>query len=252
MSISCWDTMAFDTEGQPSDGTLTVPSGASVEIYKNWLYVRHPKMWIKENGYDKSVIAEIHHGEVQVARFEIKAAKHDKQNATFFYVEHAEYPEDGETIVHYMCGMAAYGYKSNLDWLKENHPEAYARIDPKYFSDPYRMYEFCKSEGTWGFSFTRDLPNDDYEDTEIDIDAPEPDLEELWTGITLETAEAFFKWLEEVAAKVYWEKIDKTKAIRFSQGDAFFGDPQATPVGEAKHNMFGQFLDQWKKGEDSE
>lgn len=44
MALSSWDTLAF-TIGGPSVATLTTPMGVTVEIYKNWLYVRDPESW---------------------------------------------------------------------------------------------------------------------------------------------------------------------------------------------------------------
>jgi len=258
VALSNWDTLAFNTDGKPAGGSLELPSGAVAEIYKNWLYIHHPKMQTESSGFASNCIAQIQHGEVQLAGFDIIAARHDLQNSVFVFVQHHEYEPRKE---YYMAGIGCYGFKDNLDWLKENRPEIYKRIPEKYLDEEKYWHSSCSSypSGEWGAHFFPEAddnydPDDNYQLVIKSTECPRPELSDLWIGVNQETFKAFQEWLETVAPKEYLAKIDLNKALRFNQGDAFFaanlgGETPATEVGQQQPTIFSEIIKDWKKEE---
>ena len=254
MALSNWDCLAFDSAGSPCDGELVIPSGAAVTIYKNWLYVRHPSMWTANGGYIKPTIAEIQHGEINIAGFTIIAARHPDQNSVFVFAEHIEYPDKDDyskQIPYRMAGIGCYGFMDDLECLKNTYPEEYKRIPDKYL-DPEK-YDYTRfsnyPSGEWGFSFYGELDH-----FQIQINAKKPDLDDMWCGVNLKTSVAFLEWLKKVAPAEYFEKIKLNNARRFNQGDAYFASQLGTElptseIGKSTSPIFNQIIKSWESDE---
>ena len=118
MALSNWDTCAFDANGKPSGGVITVKRSndqtAQVEIYKNWLYVRATDMWTKGYSYVEPTIAEIQYGDVQIAGFRIYATR-GPQNSVLTFVEAGwkHLAKSGEGHYDCMCGIGCYAFKGD-------------------------------------------------------------------------------------------------------------------------------------------
>lgn len=255
MAMSDWDTMAFDSDGKPANGSLTIPGGAGVEIYKNWLYVRNPKTW-KKGQFTSPVVAQIQHGEISTAGLEIVAIRHPDQHSVFCFVSHREYTGRGKKKYdshqdYYLAGIGCYGFKSEQDWLKVKHPKIYDSIDPKYWDEEKFMMTTTSSFGggkkeTWGYEWYP-TGEDKSERKSLIMKVKKPDLNEMWAGVTPSTSVAFFAWLEKVAPKEYFVKIDQDNVLRFNQGDAFFANALDSPLGatapgKSKGTIMGQML----------
>lgn len=218
MALSNWDTLAFDTNGEPSTGVLNGGKG-QVEIYKNWLYVRHQGMWVEGSGsYNKPTIAEITHGKINLAGFQIHATRHPDQSTIFCFVQYGSEYKDNKA--EYMAGIGCYGFMNNRGWLERYHPEVFQTV-PDEIKNNEHVCDFSSSGGEegkkWGFMiFTEDG------NREFIIPFPQPSWDELWLGVTPEIAGAFYQWLKTVAPEDYFAKIDMNKAARFNQGDAYF------------------------------
>ena len=211
MALSNWDCAAFDTEGKPTTANFAC-GNRSLEIYKNWVYLHTPK----------EDVLRVGHGEVSLGQLAIWVARGKSQEAVFLFATLYDYKDDKSNHAYY-SGIGCYGFRDTLDWLKENHPEEYAKIDPKYL-DPTKDYmvgQFSryggKEDGEWGFDF---LAEGDH--VEYLMNVERPGLDELWIGTTKQTLEEFYEWLKTVAPEEYWQKLNINEALRFNQGDAFF------------------------------
>lgn len=251
MALSNWDTLAFDSEGKPSRGNFTAPNGVSVEIYKNWLYVRRPEMskkdaekWNKLTNWSNGTISQVDDGNVTIFGIEIKTKRHALQSSVFCYIETREYtgpPENkySQSVEHRMCGIGCGGFISTLGWLKDKHPKVYARIDPMYFDDKKYMQftSHTNQNDKWSIDFLGYSKK--IKGKKFKMPMPYPEAGEMWTGVTEKTATAFLKWLKTVAPKEYYNKIDIKNGLRFNQGDGYFADNlkgeelNATPIGQA-------------------
>lgn len=120
MALSNWDTCAFDTEGKPCNGTIQRKyddgKSASVEIYKNWVYVRDEAMWAEHGSYVKPTIAEVNDGRCTISKFRIYA-KRGPQNAILVFVETGwKHSKDPKNEYSCMCGIGCYGF-GNKEWV---------------------------------------------------------------------------------------------------------------------------------------
>ena len=116
MALSNWDTCAFNTKGESSDGILTRKfedgSKSSVRIYKNWLYVNDSKMWCDGRSYVEDTIAEIHQGHVILSGLKIYANR-GPQSSVLVYAEHG-WKHEG--TLECMCGIGCYGF-GDSEWV---------------------------------------------------------------------------------------------------------------------------------------
>lgn len=116
MALSNWDTLAFNNEAEPCDGVLKIEHEgnhySSVEIYKNWLYVRDTRMWIPDQMFVEPVIMEIQEGGIMFGMFEINASR-GPQNSVLTYIEYEPYRKEK---VCRMAGIGCYGFDDNGNW----------------------------------------------------------------------------------------------------------------------------------------
>jgi hypothetical protein len=243
VALSNWDTLAFNAKGQASPGEVENRHGVTLEIYKNWLYVRDPKTWKEGRQYTKPVIAEIGEGTIQIGGFDI-VAKRCGQNGVMVV---AGYHSAKYKRHYFFGGIGCSGYKNEI-------PEICARLglDPtlewgemstshldeatgKWMHDEYlcRWVEDGKNTHSQEYLF-KSVPEDENEWAE-------------WIGVTQETLNEFFEFAESLEDNHFYnseykdwlKKIRKAEALRYNQGDMFFAANLqndeilgATPVGE--------------------
>lgn len=122
MAASNWDTFALDSAGEPSDGLFQASRGdLSVEIYKNWLYVRSPSMWVPGRfAFAEPTIMEIQQGELRVGGVEIYAVRgpsHELDNGgVYCCISEHIYEKDMPVIERFMVGIGIYGYRDD-EWV---------------------------------------------------------------------------------------------------------------------------------------
>ena len=63
MALSNWDTLVLDHKGNPSRGDLISPMGITVEVHKNWLYLRDPQAW-RPGQFVEPTVMEIQEGSI--------------------------------------------------------------------------------------------------------------------------------------------------------------------------------------------
>jgi hypothetical protein len=232
MALSNWDTLAFDHEGKSCDGEFVREGGDAVEIYKNWLYVRSPKLWKPDPSYHTNdVIAEIHVGEMKVAGFDISAER-GPQHGVFVFLEYGPYPDR-----KIGGGIGCSGYEDIVARiLKENN-----RTNENL--ENWTSGSTSKEGGGWQNHLVNWTTGE-----EINFEG-----ETQWVGVLPETLEAYFAWVERTHEKeekdvMEWlEKCRAAPAQRFNQGDAFFAkhlgfETPATEIGKVETPVLEQML----------
>jgi len=262
MALSNWDTLAFDNDGKACNGVFTGSDGTTVEIYKNWLYVRHPLL-ITDEEKGHRIGFTINHGDVNFGSLTIVVIR-GSQQSVFVYAREG-WGEDAKCF----AGIGAYGYEDNTErvclaaGLTKEQIGQYKDIEissshgedkegDKWHIQGYKvkMEDLDFHDG----SYTQHM--DEFE-TEYD-----ETLEPQFVGVLPETAKEFFAWVEECIkeegnekdALDWLEKCKSAEALRFNQGDQFFvsqlGDQTpATKPGEAEPTIMSAIIDTWKKGE---
>lgn len=230
MALSNWDTLAFDEAGQPGTGEIATDDGAGVIIYKNWLYVRDPAMWMKDRGFVEPTIAQISEGDLTLSHFAIRASR-GPQSSVFCYVTTGS----GKSTRR-MGGIGCYGYRDEVG-------ETLAALGRVIADDDM----WCTTHSDAG-DFLLNLKTDER------IPYTRKSLAELWVGCLPETLAAFIAWLEteviesyDEEAKAWLVKVKAAKPFRFNQGDAYFvargiADLQATAPGKVKAPIISRLL----------
>lgn len=248
MALSNWDTLAINNQGKGCDGTFG-NKDVSIDIYKNWVYLRSPKMWHEGMSYVKPTIASINHGNINIGGLQIEARR-GPQNAIFVFAYHSYTTPKNKYKHKYFAGIGCYGFydkiKEYFGWanLPYDKDGDYAVGSSNYDEE---TCEFA-GEGKW-FQLIYKYENDSVDTIKVD-----PDFGELtdWVGVMPSTLEEFKEWLIEVIddcspdAKKWFDKIDWKNLTRYNQGDAFFvgADDAQTKVGEQKDDtILGKIID---------
>jgi hypothetical protein len=260
MALSNWDTMAFGPDGKSCNGVLKAIDGKGyIEIYKNWIYVHHPDMWVPGGPYVKDTIAEIRSGDLTLGRFHISAARGRQQQAVFVFAYTWKYePVD----VRFMAGIGCYGWGDEIP--------KYARamkVDVSKYTDVYTG-SGMDEKGIRYHSLTGIKKDGSLEDFRLDKKDGD-NLEAEFIGVDYFTKEEFMEWLEkeiensyifDKEAKEWLEKvkIESENALRFNQGDQYFAkrlgfDTPATPVGKQEETILtGVLKEMARKDKDSD
>lgn len=195
MALSNWNTLAFGPDGTAVSGEFELRDGATLEIYKNWIYIRHPRAWFEENYYTDDIVMEIRSGDLKYAGCNIVASRHESQSAVFVFAEDRNYPAKTS---RYFAGLSCSGYLSTVEWIERNDPEK-LNLFPKGWEN---MDYLCGSshdpeDGDWEVV---DFFNDDgYETVKLYLFDERPDT---YVGILPETHAAFIEWLERTVAEI--------------------------------------------------
>lgn len=215
MALSNWDTLAIDLDGNPTNGVFkSQRSGATVELYKNWIYVRDPKAWREGDGrYVNDVVLEIQHGSLCYQNIHIAAMRGPQQGVfvVCWTVDYNEKPAKYEGMI----GCGVYGF-DNEDWVGVTK----------------ESLDFLKE---W---ITKGEPAWDEEEIEKEAEWFKEAIERGTANCSLEE---FKKKKREQMSYDFDDrirKVDFSRALRFCQGDGFFenalGEERSgTPVGEA-------------------
>lgn len=250
MALSNWDTLAFDTNGDPCTGSIEV-NGTTVDIRKNWLYVGNEAIWVP-GFFVKPTILQMNEGHITISGFDIYA-KRGSQSSILVYAEHREYQEqvEGEpykpAIVTRMAGIGCYGYKDMFDvWAKDFNIKPLADSDYYYSFSSYNPDDI----NTIGIDVYRKETNSFKEKYEL----PETEknltrYDSYWVGVEPETKDELVAFLHslDIDADEWIDKITNSAGLRFNQGDAFFAvnldiDLPATEPGKAEEPIIMDML----------
>jgi hypothetical protein len=260
MALSNWDTLAFNSEGEPCNGVFEGFDGQSCAIYKNWLYVRDPKMWSKDRSFVEPTIAEFSHGEMRLSGMTI-VGERGPQNAIFVYVEATKYGDEKkgeETVTKRMAGIGCYGFSDPVPALCKHF-----KVNPDDYDD---VFAGSTGTGKEGESYTILMcTKEGHPPKEFRTETKE-ELESQWVGVTTDTYAKFLEFLQRVAEdhgygddfKAWHKKIVESEPLRVNQGDMYFADriPDlakqgvATKIGEGGDPLLIQACKEMKnKGE---
>lgn len=146
MALSNWDHFGITNTGEFASSVKS-NLGYSIELYKNWLYVRDPQAWQEGAGYISPIVMEIREGDFNYKQHRI-IAKRGPQNGIFTVIlkPYADTPE-----IFVGCGV--YGYEGDQwvgvnaesmkfleDWINENstmsREEAIKLLNAWQFENP--------------------------------------------------------------------------------------------------------------------
>lgn len=223
MALSNWDTLAFDLNG-PCTGRVESQDGRSVEIYKNWLYLRDG---------DK-IIGTLHEGNFSFGQW-IVLARRGPQNGVYVVAHAAHYAEGGRTEERILVGCGVSGFEDAEEKYRDEIEAA--DIDPElglvyttWAEDGGERFMGVNCQGEevlitdqYNIAFTGVLPSS--------VKFLQGMVDEV---IAENTAGSQAFWPAPELAAIDWEG-----ATRFNQGDGFFAayaDVAApgTPPGEAE------------------
>ena len=144
MALSNWDTLAFDNDGKACNGVFTGSDGTTVEIYKNWLYVRHPLL-ITDEEKGHRIGFTINHGDVNFGSLTIVVIR-GSQQSVFVYAREG-WGEDAKCF----AGIGAYGYEDNTErvclaaGLTKEQIGQYKDIEISSWTDKYESMMILKT-----------------------------------------------------------------------------------------------------------
>lgn len=217
MALSNWDTLAVDEAGEPTNGVFASPLGVTVEIYKNWLYVRDPRGW-QEGAFTEPTVMQVDSGHLIYKDVQITATRGPK-SGIYCVVESAIYPPDLGTD----CP------RCTEKWHKAECPD--------YVPVRHLVMAGIGCSGYVGKKW-------------VGIADAEKKFLSDWIGRSHEEAFEMGGKKHEYVSYDFEEhvrKIDLSKALRFNQGDAYFADHMkfevpATEPGKAEPTVMSQML----------
>jgi len=215
MSLSSWDTLAVDENGNSTNGVFESFQDVKVEIYKNWLHIIDKKAWAKNCGYTKNVIAVINEGDLSYKDVNIIAIQ-GPQKGIYCVVWSQKYEEGSnkKPELRGMVGCGVNGYKGekwvgvsskSLEWFRKK------LTDKVKFTCTYTTYIHGNKEKV-------KVEKGKHTSLTYKLDIPD---------------ELRF--------------VNLTKALRFNQGDAFFAINvrkaiPATPTGSVNVPIIEKLL----------
>ena len=222
MALSDWDTLAFDSNGEPCAGELESFDGKHVcSIYKNWLQIVCPE----NHDYGMIGTTVVFSGKVEMGTLAIFAEekKVNGNTAIFVYVEDSHSEKEQR-----MAGIGCPGYKNQYDRVMQEHGLS---SEEWLFTCSYALYELAVARSIY-FDFEHKQTK---ESKTIEIAENASDYEPVWAGISKELLDEFIEWLRELDVGTdgftpWVEKVAAAEAMRFNQGDMFFAQHLNEPA----------------------
>lgn len=260
MAISDYDTLALDYKGKPTNGVFkSRESGASVEIYKNWLYVRDPKSWVENAYFTNPTMMQVHSGALTYKDISIIASR-GKENEIRCIVTTSKYNEKRKPTINRMIGIGVYGWKSRIKEYLEEH-EGLKNVNEKEWENI--GISKGNSEGWDEFELLTKIdpkkcePVKDKNGNKIEYKVRKDFELTVWTGVTKEMINSLKRWVssELQINRIFNEdeykwfhSIDWSNLVRFNQGDAFFAENlkfnvPASKVGESDKPILTKAID---------
>lgn len=223
MALSDYVHMAFDTNGKSCGSSFAFKNGFSPELYKNWIYLHHPRAWktLKNPTFIKDVIAQINSGSMTIGDIymEVERTKDGNGCMVFMYTSNHK---NKKATYEIFSGMAVSGWADEIlvNLRKLGRPES-ERHD----------FEWMTTSGTGddGKPYNQMNKHEKVTFKKIeDITIPPTDYDALWLGITKERLAEFHTFIKRVCddhgMKDYAEKVCKTKALSHNPGDVFIAN----------------------------
>jgi hypothetical protein len=241
MALSDWATVAFNEKGNPTRGILKGFNKTQVEIYKDWVYVSNPDMWVESVGYSKNTIAQITDGHVNIGGVDIVAHREPEQDAVFVYAKTLKYNTnpDIKPEIKIMAGIGCSGYSNTVIPLAKHFKvnldewESHCTGCSNYYENE-KGEHVTDEKGAKYISLVLFNKKDSKEFFVRLTPRNEKKFEAKWIGVTPKLYRKFLKWLGEQVKEEYdkrfqqWYRDIKNKklddVLNYNQGDAFFAD----------------------------
>jgi len=233
MSMSDYDLLMFDHEGNPSVDKIRNEFGNEIQTYKNWLYVYSRDMWKSDkiNGFSEPCIAQITSGDISIAGFNIRAERQDLQGALFFLIHYDSHFEekDGVGIFSdkWSCGIVCHGFIDIVKQILALH----GRLEKENLEHWYETGEHY-NDGQGNSLATQSIENSETrEEIVYWRGGPNEDYDHCqdWIGVSPELVEEFWKWLEPKIhdsgnnqMNEWYKKCKESTPLRINQGDLYF------------------------------
>jgi len=217
MALSNWDTAALNHKGEPINGIFTSPMGVTVEIYKNWLYVRDKKAWAEGGSFVEPTIMHVTSGDFIYKDVHLVAIR-GPQEGVFAVVW--SWDKERKNVLG-MVGCGVYGFTDEGEWVGVT-------------KDSLRWFQNRLQEKT-----AHEFIVVSYRHGEDGVEHSERTRHEVESCV-LDVPECF-------------REVDLVeKALRFNQGDAYFAtrlgtDVDASPPGKAEEPLLMTMTKHTKK-----
>lgn len=252
MALSNWDTLAFDLYG-PSTGRVTNHQNLTIEIYKNWLYLRAGRE--DPQAEDPQIIC-LTEGQLTWGAWTVTARRGPQDGVfvvatSYRFLRADEIKGDPDQVDRYadpalLVGCGVYGFENELETHADRiRAQGYDPEDP----------DVAFVTGSQGGRAFVDVVEDG-----VGIRLLDGLKEPGWVGVTQRSVD-FLKAMvaEQTKASKHWDptkvwpgnalvSIDWNAALRANQGDMFFAeafdtDLPATPPGKAADPLLIQALE---------
>ena len=226
MALSNWDTVAFGPDGNPTTGSFALLGGATLEMYKNWVYIHHPSAWFEGCGFSEDTVMQITSGNLEYAGYDILVERRALQSACFVYVS-GHYSDVKGNFAAISCSA----YLPLIEWIRRYDPDK-LKLLPDGWEDMENFEVWSSEKGSMITLFRDDKIIDEVVLYGL---GEEPDT---LTGVTEELYQDFLSWLGTVYGDQEWfDKVKASEGVRYNQGDVFFAeaagaDIPGSPVGE--------------------
>jgi hypothetical protein len=235
MALSNWDTLAVDENSKSTNGVFESALGVTVEIYKNWLYVRDPKAWQEGGAFVEPTIMEVHDGSFRYKDVQIVAKRGPKTGvyAVVWTQTFPDVPSTAEKDCEDCGAKAGEAHNSSCKTYGEPSWKIMAGIGCYgYEGDEFVGVDVAEIE------FLRAMIDESESET---WDIPGPGDEKKTQTFT------HYSFEEKIRA------INLDEALRFNQGDAYFAGhcdepPPATPPGVAEKTVMHSLIEAMKDG----
>jgi len=245
MALSNWDTLAFGEDGQPTPGAFPLRGDAVLDIYKNWVYIRHPSAWFDDNGFTGGTVMQIDEGELKYAGCDIIVARNPLQVSCFVFVADRNYLNGTN---RFFAGIGCSAYLGLLEYIKRHDPEKLASL-PEWTNGLEPAFAGWHSDIGHCFTFER---GEEYVDVPVYGLGEDPDT---YVGVLPELHAEFLGWLGNTVgrghgdeAREWLDKVNAAGPLRYNQGDAYFAQHMehgipATAIGEQSTTIMEHIIE---------
>lgn len=212
MAKSDWDSLCIDEDGKSCTGPLTNKDGNSVEVYKNWLYIQSPKMWVEgSSSFTNPTIAQFSEGYIGLAGFDIYAARGKKQNSVFCLVLSYKPGDKFERKIE--GGIGTYGWENEVEIILK------------------KLGRESEIEGDWTSGWSSETGK--FIANWTTGEEISHDYETKYIGVTEQSLTEYKEWVKSLdlgsELDQWLTKVESNRQLRFNQFD---GAGSVTEIGK--------------------
>lgn len=219
MALSDYAHMAFDSDGKSCDSHFAFKNGFAPELYKNWVYLHHPRAWktLKKPSYIKDTLAQISScnmtmGDVVMI---VERTKDHRGCLVFMYTSH--YHKNKPTEHEFFSGMAVYGWDDEVMLNLK-------RLGREAERNKFEWHTSTEYSGKKTKNFLVKQHKKTYKVIE-QISIPATDYDTLWLGINDDRLKEFHAFIKRVCGEhgldAYAKKVTSSEAKQHNPGSVF-------------------------------